>query len=282
MRRRTVTPLQLIKRIRSSRYSLPKRLYTMALLAQRLDQLCMAQAVEASSENQVNPAVGADPCAPTASQTPGTVAELNRWFQELSHLLHEQLLPKLKRRRLELTSIDELTLAQNYTLHRYFQEQLYPLLTPLAVDPGHPFPRIMAHNLHFLVTLQATVPFYRVHNTTTAFSPLGQFYHTPPRSGAVDENEIYGLVKISDHGPRHPNSARQSRPANEQAILCLARRRGAPLYLFALYRHECHWHLSIPRGVPCPANRQIALPQSRGTPQVAPLIMLLLGCGSPR
>ncbi|MEZ4618931.1 MAG: hypothetical protein R2867_25930 [Caldilineaceae bacterium] len=46
MRRRTVTPLQLIKRIRSSRYSLPKRLYTMALLAQRLDQLCMAQAVE--------------------------------------------------------------------------------------------------------------------------------------------------------------------------------------------------------------------------------------------
>ncbi|MEZ4618930.1 MAG: hypothetical protein R2867_25925 [Caldilineaceae bacterium] len=77
------------------------------------------------------------------------------------------------------------------------------MANPLAVDPGHPFPRIMAHNLHFLVTLQATVPFYRVHNTTTAFSPLGQFYHTPPRAVARwDENEIYGLVKISDHGPR--------------------------------------------------------------------------------
>ena len=37
----------------------------------------------------------------------------------------------------------------------YFRSEIYPLLTPLAVDPGHPFPYVSHRNINFAVVLRA-------------------------------------------------------------------------------------------------------------------------------
>ncbi|AXV07209.1 Polyphosphate kinase [Euzebya pacifica] len=56
--------------------------------------------------------------------------------------LHERILPLLARRGVgvvHVADLDERTLGR---LHKQFDEQIFPVLTPLAVDPGHPFPYI--------------------------------------------------------------------------------------------------------------------------------------------
>jgi polyphosphate kinase len=54
----------------------------------------------------------------------------------------EQLLPGLAEAGLHIVSMEDLSEADRAKLSEYFEERIYPVLTPLAVDPGHPFPYI--------------------------------------------------------------------------------------------------------------------------------------------
>jgi polyphosphate kinase len=71
-----------------------------------------------------------------------------------SDILHDQLLPLLARNGLSLVSINEIEDVERAYLDRYFDEQVFPVLTPLAVDPGHPFPYISNLSLSLAVEVQ--------------------------------------------------------------------------------------------------------------------------------
>ncbi|WP_425483926.1 RNA degradosome polyphosphate kinase [Fodinicola acaciae] len=49
---------------------------------------------------------------------------------------------------------DDLDSTEQDRLHTYFREQVFPLLTPLAVDPAHPFPYISGRSLNLAVTVR--------------------------------------------------------------------------------------------------------------------------------
>lgn len=69
-------------------------------------------------------------------------------------LLHETLLPQLAGIGVHLRAFGELTADERVTVDRFFEEQAYPVLTPLAVDPGHPFPYISNLSLSLAVELR--------------------------------------------------------------------------------------------------------------------------------
>ena len=53
--------------------------------------------------------------------------------------LLRDLLPQLKAEGIEVASYDSLNQLEKHVLDAYFTEKVFPVLTPLAVDPGHPF-----------------------------------------------------------------------------------------------------------------------------------------------
>ena len=64
--------------------------------------------------------------------------------------------PKLSsEHHIEVHRPHELTTGQREYLRGFFRQQLYPMLTPLAVDPGHPFPFISSHSINLLVHLSS-------------------------------------------------------------------------------------------------------------------------------
>ncbi len=71
-----------------------------------------------------------------------------------SDTLLDKVLPPLKQHDLELLDYDELTAEQQSNLREYFLREVYPILTPLAVDPGHPFPFISNLSLSLGVLLK--------------------------------------------------------------------------------------------------------------------------------
>jgi polyphosphate kinase len=85
-------------------------------------------------------------------------AGLARWAAELiaeaGQLLREELLPELSGRGVTLLRVAQVDEWQRGWLHRYFMGRVYPLLTPLAVDPGRPFPHISSDSVNLLVELQ--------------------------------------------------------------------------------------------------------------------------------
>ncbi len=70
-----------------------------------------------------------------------------------SRLFHQDLLPHLRERGVRLAQPEALLPDQQAWLRGYFQEQVFPVITPLAVDPGRPFPFISSHSLNLLVEL---------------------------------------------------------------------------------------------------------------------------------
>ena len=69
--------------------------------------------------------------------------------------LLEEVLPGLAKHGVRLiTELDELPSADREHLERYFRANVFPVLTPLAVDPGHPFPYISNLSLSLAVVLR--------------------------------------------------------------------------------------------------------------------------------
>lgn len=71
-----------------------------------------------------------------------------------SACLHEAILPELAHHGIRLVNFDELDEAEKERLRDYFLREVYPILTPLAVDPGHPFPFISNLSLSLGVILR--------------------------------------------------------------------------------------------------------------------------------
>jgi polyphosphate kinase len=69
--------------------------------------------------------------------------------------LHDDLLPQLAEQGLMLhSSVAELPREERARLDAYFHSNVFPVLTPLAVDPGHPFPYISNLSLSLAVVLR--------------------------------------------------------------------------------------------------------------------------------
>ena len=69
-------------------------------------------------------------------------------------LFQEDIRPALAERNVRILGWDELDSDQQERLTRYFRHQIYPVLTPLAVDPSHPFPYISGLSLNLAVILR--------------------------------------------------------------------------------------------------------------------------------
>ena len=70
------------------------------------------------------------------------------------HVLNDELLPALEREGIRLLRVSELDDETQNALERTFDESVFPVLTPLAVDSGHPFPYISNLSLSLAVELE--------------------------------------------------------------------------------------------------------------------------------
>ena len=66
----------------------------------------------------------------------------------------EQLLPELRQHGIRLLQWDELSEEQRKTAQTYFQKEVDPLLTPITIDPAHPFPRVLNRALCLALLLR--------------------------------------------------------------------------------------------------------------------------------
>ncbi|HEX9128291.1 MAG TPA: polyphosphate kinase 1 [Gemmatimonadaceae bacterium] len=81
------------------------------------------------------------------------VAEL---MEQQRKCLYDVLLPELARHGIEIVTMNDLDETESQRVNAFFESQVFPILTPLAVDPGHPFPYIS--NLSLSIAVQVHDP----------------------------------------------------------------------------------------------------------------------------
>lgn len=98
------------------------------------------------------------------------------YYERAFEFLNETLLPLIRERQIEMAETSSLSGEEMGIVRRYFDTEIFPILTPLAIDMGHPFPRLSNRSLNLAVTLR--------------------------RKGKADSAEFFAVVQIPSVLPR--------------------------------------------------------------------------------
>ena len=87
--------------------------------------------------------------------------EAHRLVEEQYHVLNEELIPALDKEKIRFLKRGQWNEQQESWVADYFSHELSPVLSPLGLDPAHPFPRILNKSLNFIISLKGKDAFGR-------------------------------------------------------------------------------------------------------------------------
>ncbi|NLM19877.1 MAG: polyphosphate kinase 1 [Clostridiaceae bacterium] len=145
---------RVLEEAQDSTNPLYERLNFLAITCSNLDEHFMVRVaslynlIEAGSEKK-------DPANMTPSeQLEALMARCHEFYKDQYKTFNKQIMPALQAENINYLTIDEITEMEYDYLAKYYENNIYPVLTPLAVDAGRPFPLIPNQNLNLFVTFE--------------------------------------------------------------------------------------------------------------------------------
>jgi polyphosphate kinase len=131
-----------------------ERLRFLCFVASSLDAFFEVRVAGLKQQHQsdVGPP-GADGMSP-GEQLTAISSRVRKMVDDEYRTWREQLVPALEENNIFFLRCDELTNEEKQYYTKYFEKSVYPVLTPLAVDPVHPFPQLLNKSLNVAVELQ--------------------------------------------------------------------------------------------------------------------------------
>ena len=124
-------------------------------------------------------------------------AEIHSFVAAQYHCWNKLLLPELRKQGIRLLEWSELSEDAVSFARGYFQREVDPLLTPISIDPAHPFPRVLNKALCLALLLRAkrrsSGP--QVLGVVTVPRALARFVHLPSDNGTHDYLLLQDLIE---------------------------------------------------------------------------------------
>jgi polyphosphate kinase len=186
-----------------------ERVRFMAIFSSNLDEFYMVRVASVLSNLEDGSPMTASPDIEPSV----LMKEISRRTHELvarqSQILKNDILPQLRKSEIELVDWEELDSDERKFVSKIFSERIFPVLTPLAVDPSHPFPYISGLSLNLAVIVKnpttGAVFFARVKvpPILNRFMPVGpskSHRYIPLESViAIHLQELFPGMIIEDH-----------------------------------------------------------------------------------
>jgi polyphosphate kinase len=137
-----------------ARNPLLERLKFLSIFSSNLDEFFMIRVSGLKEELEDANVISPDGMTP-AEQLAKTRERILVLIKEQARCLREEILPQLKAAGLSVISYESLSRHEKENLRDYFMEKVFPILTPLAVDPSHPFPYISSLSVNIGLIVQA-------------------------------------------------------------------------------------------------------------------------------
>ena len=135
------------------RHPLLERVKFLAIFANNLDEFFMVR-VSGLRRQLAGGVLGAPPDGMTpAEQLAAIRRELLPELARQHDCWRKDLLPRLRKAGIKVLAYDKLKPRVRALLREYFEREIFPVLTPLAVDRGHPFPHISNLSLNLAVVI---------------------------------------------------------------------------------------------------------------------------------
>ncbi len=131
-----------------------ERVKFLTIFASNLDEFYMVRVASVLGKVETNPNL-----INSAGYSPSELIEaISTKVRELTkrhaNLFKEKIAPELKTHEIEIIHWDDLNSDERNYVSRIFSDRIFPVLTPLAVDPSHPFPYISGLSLNLAVIVK--------------------------------------------------------------------------------------------------------------------------------
>ena len=157
---RELSHLQFQRRVleeaRDHRNPLLERVKFLSILGSNIDEFFMVR-VAGLMQQIENKVVELGMDGRGAAETLDAIrVEVDRLMGDAYEFYRRELVPALTAANIRIVELDALDLEQRNRLDNFFVEKIFPVLTPLAVDPGRPFPHISNLSLNVAVVIRET------------------------------------------------------------------------------------------------------------------------------
>lgn len=125
-----------------------------AIFASNLDEFFMVRVAGLKRRVDTGIAVTAASGLSPRQQLRAISEQAHKLQAEHAHYVIDHILPDLSKEHIILLGWDQLSNQEQERLSDFFRNQVFPVLTPLAVDPAHPFPYISGNSLNLAVLVE--------------------------------------------------------------------------------------------------------------------------------
>ncbi|MCY4277683.1 MAG: polyphosphate kinase 1 [Gammaproteobacteria bacterium] len=137
-----------------------ERLQFLCIAAEILDEFFEIRVAGLKQRELQDGRPGADGRTP-AEQLDAVSALAHEIVEDHYEILNSVLKPELEAHDIRFVQRDQWTSEQQAWIEDYFENELAPILTPVGLDPAHPFPNLLNKSLAFIVTLKGKDAFGR-------------------------------------------------------------------------------------------------------------------------
>jgi polyphosphate kinase len=145
---------RVLEEARDDSNPLLERIRFLSIVGSNLNEFFMVRVASLNAQLDAGiPEFGPDRMSPSA-QLIAIRREVKRLMDAAHQCLEKELKPALEEEGIHITPYSELNSSQLQVCERYFAEIIFPVLTPLAFDPGRPFPHISNLSLNLAVLIR--------------------------------------------------------------------------------------------------------------------------------
>ncbi len=131
-----------------------ERLRFLGIVSSNLDEFFMVRVAGLKHQLQDEVAESAADGMLPAEQLVAVTQRAHALVAEQYRVWREEIVPALLASEVRLLAAQDLSASQRTAIHTHFSATIFPALTPLAVDPGHPFPHLRNKSLNIAVLLR--------------------------------------------------------------------------------------------------------------------------------
>jgi polyphosphate kinase len=177
---------RVLEEAQDSAVPLLERLKFLAIFDSNLDEFFMVRVggLQQKVQAGIPYGSGADR-TPPAEQLERISQMVRQMNKEKHRILIEEVLPALEREGIVVRQYKDLSEAERKHVRKVFLREVFPVLTPMAIDPGHPFPHLANKSLNLAVVLRRPAHSEKLFAVVPVPSVLPRFVVLPSDRGQV-------------------------------------------------------------------------------------------------
>jgi len=175
---------RVLEEARDPSVPLLERLKFLAIFGSNLDEFFMVRVGGLQQKVQAGIGIGSGADRMPPGEQLERISQMVRQMQADGYgCLLQELLPMLEKEGIFLRAMKDLTPEQAQYTQELFRRQIFPVLTPLAIDEGHPFPHLLNKSLNLAVLLRRPRSQEKLYAVVQVPSVLPRFVQLPGDKG---------------------------------------------------------------------------------------------------